>query len=56
MRALGADALDIAVYDYRQASHVCRLVAGDEIDGLEVMLKGGQVGTDDYFAYAMTGQ
>jgi uncharacterized protein YgbK (DUF1537 family) len=57
MRALGADALDIGVFDAEESSHLCRLISEDPIvDGLEVMLKGGQVGTDEYLRYAMTGR
>ncbi|PDS40325.1 Hrp-dependent type III effector protein [Rhizobium anhuiense] len=57
VRTVGAEALEIAVFDEVQNCHVCRLEApGDaEIDGLEVMLKGGQVGADDFFLRAKAG-
>ncbi|OBQ92505.1 four-carbon acid sugar kinase family protein [Mesorhizobium sp. AA23] len=57
VRTVGAEALEIAVFDEVQNCHVCRLDApGDaEIDGLEVMLKGGQIGADDFFMRALKG-
>lgn len=57
VRTVGAEALEIAVFDEVQNCHVCRLDApGDsEINGLEVMLKGGQIGADDFFIRAMAG-
>ncbi|MBX4901229.1 MULTISPECIES: four-carbon acid sugar kinase family protein [Rhizobium] len=57
VRTIGAEALEIAVFDEVQNCHVCRLQApGDaEIDGLEVMLKGGQIGADDFFLRAKAG-
>ena len=57
VRTVGAEALEIAVFDKVQNCHVCRLDApGDaEIDGLEVMLKGGQIGADDFFVRALKG-
>ncbi|MFZ4809043.1 MAG: four-carbon acid sugar kinase family protein [Hyphomicrobiaceae bacterium] len=45
----GADALDLAHFDAAQSCHVFRLAARDEIDGTEVLLKGGQVGADTFF-------
>jgi uncharacterized protein YgbK (DUF1537 family) len=53
MRASGAYALEIASHSGRQASHVCRLLADDEIDGTEVILKGGQAGGDEFFIRPM---
>jgi uncharacterized protein YgbK (DUF1537 family) len=57
VRTIGAEALEIAVFDEVQNCHVCRLDApGDaEVDGLEVMLKGGQIGADDFFLRAKAG-
>ena len=57
VRESGASALEISVFDKAQNSHVCRLSApGDpSLDGLEVMLKGGQIGSDDYFLRALSG-
>lgn len=48
MRALGAWALEIVASSFDDNAHVCRLLADDPlVDGLEVLLKGGQVGRDD---------
>lgn len=56
MRQIGADALEIAVFDRDRNGHICRLIASDsEVDGLEVVLKGGQVSGDDFFLRARTG-
>lgn len=57
VRHSGAQSLEIAVFDHDQNSHVCRLSAPGitGVDGLEVMLKGGQVGHDDYFLRAKAG-
>lgn len=57
VRHSGAKSLEIAVFDSEQNSHVCRLSASNQaaVDGLEVMLKGGQVGNDDYFLRALAG-
>jgi uncharacterized protein YgbK (DUF1537 family) len=49
MRATGAYALEIAGSTGRQASHVCRLLAEGELNGAEVILKGGQAGSDEFF-------
>jgi len=49
MTRSGADALDLAHFDADQSCHVFRLAARDEIDGAEVLLKGGQVGADTFF-------
>ena len=53
MRASGAYALEIAASTGRQAGHTCRLIAEDELDGVEVMLKGGQAGGDRFFVDPM---
>lgn len=57
VKASGARALEIAVFDELQNSHVCRLSApeGHPMNGLEVMLKGGQIGAEDFFLRAMAG-
>lgn len=57
VKVSGALALEISVFDQEQNSHVCRLSApGDaSVDGLEVMLKGGQIGSEDYFLRALSG-
>jgi 3-oxoisoapionate kinase len=49
MRATGAYAMEIAGSTGRQASHVCRLLAEGELNGAEVILKGGQAGGDRFF-------
>ncbi|HSH85215.1 MAG TPA: four-carbon acid sugar kinase family protein [Guyparkeria sp.] len=49
MRQLGAEALELVAFDEAQGGHLCRLVAeGSVLDGLEVVLKGGQIGSDDF--------
>ncbi|EJT01579.1 hypothetical protein RCCGE510_30081 (plasmid) [Rhizobium sp. CCGE 510] len=57
VRTIGAEALEIVVFDAVQNCHVCRLDApGDaDVDDLEVMLKGGQIGADDFFLRAKVG-
>lgn len=56
MRRIGARALEIAVFDQDRHGHVCRLLADDPaVDGLEVILKGGQVAGDDFFLRARAG-
>ena len=48
MRQLGADALELVAFDEAQGGHLCRLVATDSpVDGLEVVLKGGQIGGEE---------
>ncbi|MBN8939037.1 MAG: four-carbon acid sugar kinase family protein [Rhizobiales bacterium] len=54
VRALDAASMEIAVFDAAQGSHVIRL-GGGAAEGLEVMLKGGQIGADDYFLRAHGG-
>ncbi len=49
MRNSGAYALEISAFAGRHSSHICRLLAESEVDGIEVVLKGGQVGGDDFF-------
>lgn len=53
MTAIGADALDLVVFDARRNCHVFRLRARDELDRVEVLLKGGQVGGDNFFLEAL---
>jgi len=55
MRESGAYALEIAASTGRQASHTCRLLADDELDGVEVILKGGQAGGDRFLVNPMDG-
>jgi uncharacterized protein YgbK (DUF1537 family) len=48
MRALGAWALEVVASSFADNAHVCRLLADDPaIHGIEVLLKGGQVGRPD---------
>ncbi|EPC00617.1 hypothetical protein L861_06665 [Litchfieldella anticariensis FP35 = DSM 16096] len=50
MRQIGADALEVVAFDEAQGGHLCRLVATvSPVDGLEVVLKGGQIGGEDLF-------
>jgi 3-oxoisoapionate kinase len=53
MTSIGADALDLVAFDARSNCHVFRLRARDELDQVEVLLKGGQVGGDDFFLEAL---
>jgi 3-oxoisoapionate kinase len=56
MRQLGADALELVAFDEAQGGHLCRLVAeGSSLDGLEVVLKGGQIGAEDFFVRVKQG-
>lgn len=55
MRSCGAHALEIAYSTGQQASHICRLLSLDELDGVEVILKGGQAGKDRFFLDPMAG-
>lgn len=49
MTSIGADALDLLVFDAHRNCHVFRLHAHNEFDQVEVVLKGGQVGSDGFF-------
>lgn len=50
MRQLGAIALEIKTRHFKQNEHVCTLISDDPlINGKEVVLKGGRVGTDDLY-------
>jgi uncharacterized protein YgbK (DUF1537 family) len=56
MRAIGAFALTIDRVDTLTNGHVCRLHADDPaLDGLQVLLKGGQMGGPDLFTRAKSG-
>ena len=56
MRLINADALDIVAFDEQQGGHLCRLVStAPAVDGLEVVLKGGQVGLEDFFSRVQRG-
>ncbi|PXX96478.1 four-carbon acid sugar kinase family protein [Halomonas sp. LBP4] len=56
MRQVGAEALELVAFDEAQGGHLCRLVAtGSPIDGLEVVLKGGQIGGKDFFTRVKRG-
>jgi uncharacterized protein YgbK (DUF1537 family) len=51
-----ADALELVAFDEAQGGHLCRLIATDSpIDGLEVVLKGGQIGGEDLLARVKRG-
>lgn len=56
MRNSGAYALEIAAFAGLHSTHTCRLIADDELDGVEVALKGGQAGGDDYFLRPLGGR
>ncbi|UYG09304.1 four-carbon acid sugar kinase family protein [Halomonas sp. M4R1S46] len=56
MRRLGADALELVAFDEAQGGHLCRLIApGSPLEGLEVVLKGGQIGGEDFFTRVKCG-
>jgi uncharacterized protein YgbK (DUF1537 family) len=56
MRQLGAVALEIKASHFKQNAHVCTLISDDPvINGREVLLKGGQVGTDDLYGCMLQG-
>lgn len=56
MRQIGADALELVAFDEAQGGHLCRLVApGSHLDALEVVLKGGQIGDEDFFTRVRRG-
>lgn len=56
MRAIGAYAITIDRVDTRQSAHVCRLHSDQaDIRGLQVLLKGGQIGEEDIFLHAKAG-
>ena len=56
MRQLGAIALEIKASHFKQNAHVCTLISNDPlINGKEVLLKGGQVGTDDLYGCMLQG-
>jgi hypothetical protein len=53
MTSIGADALDLVVFDALKSCHVFRLRARDELDQVEVLFKGGQIGGDNCFLDAL---
>lgn len=53
MTSIGADALDLVAFDALRNCHVFRIRARDELDRVEVLLKGGQVGSDNFFLEAL---
>jgi uncharacterized protein YgbK (DUF1537 family) len=56
MRHLGADALEMQASHFEQNAHVGRLRASDKaINGTEVLLKGGQVGTPELYGLMLNG-
>jgi len=52
MSSIGADALDLLAFDGQAGCHVFRLRARGELDQVEILLKGGQVGSDEFFLQA----
>ena len=57
MRRIGARALTIRVFDEQWNGHICELFAAtsNPIHGMEVVLKGGQVGGDNFFSRVKAG-
>ena len=54
VKQLGLDALTFAA-PLVAGVPLCRASAGSQLDGLELALKGGQIGSDDFFAYVRDG-
>ncbi|HEX2100853.1 MAG TPA: four-carbon acid sugar kinase family protein [Candidatus Synoicihabitans sp.] len=54
-RAVGIEALDL-VAPFSPGAPLCRVCAPPPIDGLEVVVKGGQVGAEDHFGRVATGE
>jgi 3-oxoisoapionate kinase len=56
MRHLGASAMAMETSHFRQNAHIGRLRSPDpEVDGVEVLLKGGQVGTAEIYGIIRDG-
>ena len=56
MRHLGASAIEMTASHFGQNAHVGRLRASDPVlDGVEVLLKGGQVGAEDLYGVMRQG-
>jgi uncharacterized protein YgbK (DUF1537 family) len=56
MRHLGASALEIHASHFEQNAHVCRVHAAERaVDGIEVLLKGGQVGSAELYGLMLDG-
>ncbi len=56
MRALGAVALEVCASHFEQNAHVCTVHATDPaIHGVQVLLKGGQVGAHDLYGLMLNG-
>lgn len=56
MRALGAVALEVYASHFKQNAHVCTVQSEDPaIHGVQVLLKGGQVGADDLYGLMLNG-
>jgi uncharacterized protein YgbK (DUF1537 family) len=56
MRLINAEALDVVAFDEQQGGHLCRLIStASAVDGLEVVLKGGQIGREDFFSRVQRG-
>jgi uncharacterized protein YgbK (DUF1537 family) len=54
--ALDPHGLGVVSGDYVTSAHVFRLAAEGAFDGLEIALKGGQVGNDEFFATLRDGR
>lgn len=56
MRELGATALEVKASHFAQNAHVCSVHADDPaVHGVEVLLKGGQVGAEDLYGLMLKG-
>lgn len=56
MRALGSTAIEIQASHFRQNAHIGRIRSTDPLlDGMEILLKGGQVGDDNLYGVIRDG-
>jgi uncharacterized protein YgbK (DUF1537 family) len=56
LRSMRPDGLTVASGDYATGAHVFRLAGDGAVDGLEITLKGGQVGDEDFFTRLRDGR
>jgi uncharacterized protein YgbK (DUF1537 family) len=56
LSALNGDGLTVASGDYKASAHVFRLSVDGPFAGLEIVLKGGQVGDDAFFSRLREGR
>ena len=54
-QSLGIEALEV-VAPLAPGSPLCRIYSGGQLDGIEIVFKGGQVGKVDFFGRVLSGQ